>query len=392
MIKLKSGKKIFDFISFRKHFNLLEMLPLAMQISKDKELFISDEESKNTQQILNEIIESENQHFPIQVENREAFLIIGDKKYEIIYTCSDILSKINFLNKDSVIALLLSELGCVAYDPVPADNDIISTRTIEETKTAAQSDFANTSDPVYIENNNIIRIPLFNSTLCTEEGNLEVVSIRNNTSAGYTRVMIEGSDSNGLEYKIESRNCMHLLRINGAYVNKIPQLSISRNHVNYMEYNNGDVEDVNVESVKIDEKGVAIPFNTINHHFNAFELTQVCADERGGFIALVNGSIVTYSSDVQPDDIEDLMMDIPSDEKIVMIQLVARQIYALSNKMKVYSNFPISIADNGNIVWLDKNSQGEILTISRENFKQPTSVDKQTIGSITTSYNNGKIS
>lgn len=201
--------------------------------------------------------------------------------------------------------------------------------------------------------------------------------------------MIEDTDSNGLEYKIEAGNCIHILRINGKYVNKLPQLSISRNHANYMEYNKNNVK---VESVKIDEKGLVQPFNTINHHFNTLELTQICSDERGGFIALINGSIATYSIDVQPDDVEDLMMDIPSDERIVMIQLVARQIYALSNKMMVYSNFPINIANNGNIIWLDKNSQGDILTISRENFKQPTSVDKQTIGSITVSYNNGKIS
>lgn len=389
MIKLKSGIKIFDFISFRKHFNLNEMLPLAMQISKDKELFISDEESKNTQQILNEILESTIQQVSIRIDNGIALLNIGDKMYEIAYTCSEALSKINFLNKDNVIALLLSELGCVAYDPVPMDNGIDSTENINETKTAVQSEFEPKSSLVDIEINDIIRIPLFDSKLCKEDGNLEVLSIRNNTSAGYTRIMIEDTDSNGLEYKIEAGNCIHILRINGKYVNKLPQLSISRNHANYMEYNKNNVK---VESVKIDEKGLVQPFNTINHHFNTLELTQICSDERGGFIALINGSIATYSIDVQPDDVEDLMMDIPSDERIVMIQLVARQIYALSNKMMVYSNFPINIANNGNIIWLDKNSQGDILTISRENFKQPTSVDKQTIGSITVSYNNGKIS
>lgn len=389
MIKLKTGIKIFDFISFRKHFNLNEMLPLAMQISRDKELFISDEESKNTQQLLNEILESTIQQVPIRIENGKAFLIIGDKKYEITYSCSELLSKINFLNKYNVSALLLSELGCRPYDIVPEDNGIDSTGNVAETKTSAQLEFETASSMVDIENNNITRIPLFDSTLCKEDGNLEVVSIRNNTSSGYTRVMIEDSDSNGLEYKIESGNWMHILKINGAYVNKIPQLSISRNHANYMCYNR---DDVNVESVKIDETGVTTPFNTASHYFNALELTQICADERGGFIALVNGNIITYSNDVQPDDVEDLMMDIPSDERIVMIQLITRQIYALSNKMKVYSNFPISIADNGNIIWLDKNSKGEIMTISRENFKQPSSVDKQTIGTTTISYNNGKIS
>ena len=389
MIKLKSGIKIFDFISFRKHFNLLEMLPLVRQISNDKELFISDEDSKNTQQILNDIIGIKSQQFPIQIENGKALLIIGEKTHEIKYSCSDILSKIKFLNKDNVIALLLSELGCVAYDPVTGNNGIDSTENVAETKTVAQSEFATMPSLVDVENNSIIRIPLFNPSLCKEDSNIEVVSIRNNTSAGYTRVMIEDKDSNALEYKIESGNCMHILRINGEYVNKIPQLSISRNHANYMGYNR---DDVNVESVEIDEKGIAISIKATNHRFNALKLTQVCADERGGFIALVNGNIVTYSSDVQPDDVEDLMMDIPSDEKIVMIQLVAHQIYALSNKMKVYSNFPINIADNGNIIWLDKNSRGEILTLSRENFKQPTSVDKQTIGSITVTYNNGKIS
>ena len=389
MIKLKSGKKIFDFISFRKHFNLLEMLPLAMQISKDKELFISDEESKNAQKTLNEIIESKNQYFPIQIENGKAILIVRDKNYEITYSCSDSLRKINVLNKEQVIALLLSELGSVAYNPVPPDNDMDSTENVAETKTTSQSEFATTLSLIDIENNNIIRIPLFDPASCKEVGNLEILTIRNNTATGYTRVMIENSDSNGLEYKIESGCCMHILRINGTYVNKLPHLSISRNHANYMKYNR---DNVNVESVKIDEKDVVVPFNASNHRFNALELTQICADERGGFIALVNGNVVTYSRDVQPDDVEDLMMDIPADEKIVMIQLVARQIYALSNKMKVYSNFPISFADNGNIIWIDKDSKGEILTISKENFKQPTSVDKQTIGSITVSYNNGQIS
>lgn len=389
MIKLKSGIKIFDFISFRKHFNLNEMLPLAMQISKDKELFISDDESKNTQQILNEIIGLNHQQFPIQIEDGNALLVIGDKTYEIKYSSSDIFSKTKSLNKDNVIALLLSELGHRPYDIVPEDNGIDSIENVAGTKSSAQSEFATTSSRIDIENNNIIRIPLFDSALCKEDGNLEVVSIRNNTSSGYTRVMIENSDSNGLEYTIESGNWMHILKINGAYVNKIPQLSISRNHANYMCYNR---DDVNVESVKIDETGVTTPFNTASHHFNALELTQICADERGGFIALVNGNIITYSNDVQPDDVEDLKMDIPDDERIVMIQLIARRIYALSHKMKVYSNFPISIADNGNIIWLDKNSKGEIMTISRKNFTQPTSVDKQTMGSTTISYNNGKIS
>lgn len=389
MIKLKSGIKIFDFLSYRKHFNLLEMLPLAVQISKDKELFISDEESQNTQRILNEVVESKVQQIPVKIENEKVLLIIGEKTYEIKYSYSDILNKINCLNKDNTIALLLSELGCVAYDLASCKEDVNSTGIVADAKAATHSESKLSSSLADIEKNEIIRIPLFSSSLPEAKGDLEIVTIRNNTSEGYTRVMIEDSSFDGLEYKIESGNSMHILGIRGAYVNKLPQLSVSRNHANYMEYSRNGV---NVVNVNIDEKGIVLPATTTNHLFKTLELTQICADERGGFIALVNGNIVTYSSDVQPDDVEDLMMDIPSDEKIVMIQLIARQIYALTNKMNVYSNYPINIADNGNIVWLDKNSQGELLAISKENFMQPISVDKQTIGSITVTYNNGKIS
>ena len=126
--------------------------------------------------------------------------------------------------------------------------------------------------------------------------------------------------------------------------------------------------------------------------FDAEKLTQVCADKKSGFIALIDGEIVSYSDEIQPEDIEDLMAYIPKNEKILMIQLVNRQLFALTNEKKVYSNYSIKADKNRDIVWITKTPEGEIKYIYADEVVFPSDSDKQTAGNISIMYNNGNIS
>lgn len=389
MIKLKSGIKVYDFISFRKHFNLEEMLPLAMQVSKDVDLFINDEVLRETQGYLRRIVESKSHWFPLSIDDGKVVLDIGTERYEVIHTQAETFCSENYLGREDAIALLISELGGRPYSFSPSNNGNDSLKDSEVSSAAGSLTDPLISSPVILEENRILRLPQYNHSRVDSES-IEIIAIQNHTAKGYTRVIIETNDSDGLEYKLDSQTTMFLLKINGTYLNKLPQLSVSMNHADYLSYS-GDVVEVRCKSLN-HKNDTLSPHNPISHRFGALALTQVCADERGGFIALVNGEIIAYSTDIQPDVVEDMMMDIPADEKIVMIQLAGRQIFALTDKKRVYSNCPCKIEDNGQIVWLDKSDSGEIMAVSEKNFKQPKNVDKRSLGSTVISYNNGKIS
>lgn len=370
MIELKDN--IISDLRGLRNFTLDEVFPFYEELATDSDIFC--DEGMYLQSILCNLLSSGNESFEVHTDNNNAlYTCINDIKLEIEHTPLSAFLEKRTLNRDNLVRLVLCEMLQI---PLPE-------RYISAEEKIAQP----LKDAIVLNSYETERLPIVKRN--ENIGNLSIVDIYNESSEGEAYVIFENSDES-LSYKLSYCNHMKVLRSGESYINKLPQFSVSHNQITFIKYNeNCSAVVCTLSFGESEKKGV---HSLIEHEFDATLLTQICADERGGFIALVNGNIVTYSSDVQPDDVEDLMMDIPADETIVMIQLVARQIYALTNKMKVYSNYPVNIQDNGNIVWLDRNRDGDILPISRENFTQPKNVDSQKIGTISILYNNGKIS
>ncbi len=87
-------------------------------------------------------------------------------------------------------------------------------------------------------------------------------------------------------------------------------------------------------------------------------LWQVCADNQGGFVALVDGQVLTYSRLITPDALEDMM--IPEDEKIVMIAISGAQIMLLTSQGRTYSNFRNPWRKTKNVLRVGVDANGAI--------------------------------
>ena len=240
-------------------------------------------------------------------------------------------------------------------------------------KAFVPSDRAGKDMPEVVEADEIIRFGMVDSD---SNGNLGLYGMSVSSGEGKAYVIVEAPQP--LQYELKDNNRMTLLMSDGKVVNKIPQCSIGPAHICFLRYLPDSAVEVCCVSLKSKEE---------RHIRISDKVTQVCADNENGFIALIDGRIVSYSSEVQPEHIEDLVCRIPEGEGIIMIQLLNRQVFALTDHRKVYSNFDISV-DASNVVWMERESEN-IRYLYGGNKVSAQNVDEQTSGAITVIYDNG---
>ncbi len=351
-------------------FQLDKVFPLIKAIIMSNEFF-DFEGGDKFQNALRHTFESTQKSFMVKTTEEDGVNIIIDQKlFPVRHTPEENFANITTLSKKDTLSLILCELVEREYQmnketamQLGADSFCggIKSGTIKRVK---------------------ITVPFPDLRL---QAQLSVGEINNISDSGFLYVIFEDNANHILNYQLNAGNRMYFLLIGNYPINKIPQISVSSTHVSYLQY----IGRTEVKVCSKDFKGNSIGRE---HFFNAGKLTQVCADEKSGFIALIDGEIVSYSDEIQPEDIEDLMVYIPENEKILMIQLRNRQLFALTNEKKVYSNYRVNADKNRDIIWLTKTTDGEIKFIYADEFVFPSDSDRQKVGSISMTYNNGNIS
>lgn len=352
----------------KEFFRLDKVCPLIKAIIMTDEIF-DFEGGKIFHNALKYAFESTQESFSVKVSEEDGVdIVIGGKLFPVRHTPAKKFTDITTLGRKETLALILCELVECEYKPDK-----------ENTVSSAPDSFCGEIKSGTIKRAEVaIPLPELHEQLSLGE-------ISNVSNSGFSYVILEDRANHILNYQLNAGNRMFMLLIGNCPINKIPQLSVSSTHVNYLRYTGESKVKVCCRDFHNDNVG-------IEHIFDVRKLTQVCADEKAGFIALLDGEIVSYSDEIQPEDIEDLMVYIPENEKILMIQLRSRQLFALTDKKKVYSNYSIKVDKNRDIIWITKDSDGEIKYVYADEFSFPSDSDSQTVGNSSVKYNNGNIS
>ncbi|MDE6670437.1 MAG: hypothetical protein K2K26_12255 [Muribaculaceae bacterium] len=349
-------------------FQLDKVFPLIKAIIMTDEMF-DFEGGDKFQNALRYTFESSQESFSVKVNDEGGIgVIIDEKLFPVRHTPAENFTDITVLSRKETLALILCDLVEREY------------KTDKESTTQACSDsFCGEIKSGTIKRAKV-KIPVPNL-----QEQLSLGEISNISASGFAYVILEDDSNHTLNYQLNAGNRMFVLLIGNCPVNKIPQFSVGSTHVNYIQY-------IGKSEVKVSCKDFNSGNTSVKHVFDARKLTQVCADEKSGFIALIDGEIVSYSDEIQPEDIEDLMAYIPKNEKILMIQLRNRQLFALTNEKRVYSNYKVNTDRDRAIIWMSKAPDGEIKYTYADEFVFPSDSDSQSVGKITVNYNNGKIS
>lgn len=347
---------------FKEHFNLDKALPLVKDIIDTYELF-ENKECARFRPALAAVYAAKQPSFEVgETPDGGAGILVNGEVFAIAHTPKDSLTKAGALGKQDALALLLSELAARPFH-------------FSQPESADAEDFATA------KSQDIKRFPVISAG----SGPLQVRQIHNPSDSGFAYVILENDKGDSLFYQLSAGNRMCMLLIGDSPINKIPQLSVSTTHVNYVKYK--DQMHAAVCGIEFKSKRVLS-----EHTFDATKLTQVCSDERNGFVALVDGEILSFSDELQPEDIEDMTAYIPAKEKIVMIALTNRQIFALTDAKKVYSNFSVACSRQGKVVWMEKDANGDIAFAYEDSIPFPKNTNTQVCAGKSITYDNGNIS
>lgn len=350
MIKI-NGQCISTMAEFRSFFDADAMGRIGGRIADDSDLFPAGTEYASVRSLLRALAKDEGQRPTLRRDNtRMVLCLAGTGEVPLIY---NIPPKEGEITRQNARKLLVGEIAAAEVELDEEWDETI------HTDAGADSHFQGMNS----EGRNTQRHK--EDADCEEaskEGSaLLLQRLQNKSVLGDAMIDIGGSHT----YSIPPGSTAYLLKCDECYINKLPQCSVSSVFTCFMKYNS----DGNVTVVCIDSFGQTKNIGP----FKAEELQQVCADRTGGFVALINGKIVTYSREVQPDDITDMFL--PEDERVVMIRTAGRQIVALTDKKRVYSNYNVDVNPNRPVLWIGQSAEGTLNFMYEDDYSFPGNVD-----------------
>lgn len=296
MIKI-NGIVISNQSDFIKHFSIEPMLKCITQIAEDEDIF-DNNESCHIQDLLNCIISGQTASI------LESKLVVGEEE-PLVLSWSQINLPDKQLSSEEAKFILINELGQHKY-------------TI--TEDGQKGTLVNMSEIRGLnciqEAGSIIKLKRVTSET---KGELWVKTIWNKSKEGIISI------TDGITpFEISPGEVALLLMCGDSYVTAIDTVSASMDHANKIIVLN-DTQ-MAIENSKTGKQYI-YPFG---------EVSSVDADEEGGFVAVVNGTLMSYSKIISPEDIEDL--EIEASKKVVLVSTLGRQILALTSDGQTYSN------------------------------------------------------
>lgn len=362
-----NGENIEYIDELREHFDLKKLVPLIKDILQTPEMF-EFENGQLYKEALNEVYAADDiASFTLDnTSDGKICLKLSCKDLPIYSTSASAFNGLNEISKQEALKLILSEMANCEYEVIGVKKDNSSEDLRGKLK---------------IQSGEMKNFPTFESQLNVDE-RINVFEIENISPDGHAYIILNRTGEEDLIYQLYGGTRLFLLTEGNRVINKLPQLSAGPNHICYLNY----FDENKVRVINKDLKR-----ETASQIFDAEKLYQICADDNNGFLLLYNGEILSFSTDFQPDDLEDLLAFLPVDEKIVMIEVMHRQIFILTDKGNVYSNFKIDIPKGKKVIWLKKESDGTVGFIYSGEIFSPKDMDETVYGSSVVKYKNGKI-
>lgn len=349
MIKI-NGQCISTIAEFRSFFDADAMGRIGGRIADDSDLFPTGAEYALIRSILRALGKDEGPRPKLRkVDKRIAICLDGVGEVTLIYNVPPKEGEITWQNARK---LLVGEIAAAEVELDEENDETIHTDAGKENHFQGMDADRETHGSNKKESG---------SNSNKQGAILHLVRVHNKSVLGDSRIDIGGYHT----YDIPPGTTAYLLKCGERYINKLPQFSVSSGYACMIKYGS----DGKVTVVCVDSNGQT----KVERQFKAEALQQICADRTGGFVALIDGKILAYSREVQPDDIADMFL--PDDERVVMIRVAGRQIVALTDKKRVYSNYDIDIDPDRPVLWIGQNAEGTFNYIYEDNYSFPGDVD-----------------
>lgn len=299
---------------FREHFDLEAMAEQALAIALDEEIFIKESE-RALQAVLAAAAKGTSGRTGTD-DGGTVFVECGGCRGLIATALPASGAKEKALTAPNVVRLVLSELGSRSFEECINDEsaDLKPLYELNGGQTEPVKAFDPDTDDCDAPLRNVVYIN------------------RSKSSPAAIRILLDG----GIDYiHIPPGDTLVLLTKGNRYISTHPRMSQTLSHRVVIL----PKDDRDAEAIVQSHTGGQIRSLT----FDRLLLTDVCADQTGGFVALCGGDVLTYSSQLQPDDVDNLF--VPEDERIVKILTSSRQLAALTDAGRVYTNVRSALND-----------------------------------------------
>lgn len=301
---------------FREHFDLEAIAAQAFQLSRDRDIFVAPAEVELLG-VLSASLAGESACVGVDPDG-VLCVACGNAVAPVKYALPGGVAEEMALSQDCLVRLIVSELGHRPYEARLASEGVVEDVKPLTLLTDGQTATLECFDPARDD----AAAPLVNGIYLNTGSAKAAVSIVSSTFA--EQMVLLPGEAVALLTKGGRYVSAHRLRAESSVL-LLRRVPAPRRQT----------------LVECFRRNSSTP--CCSHTFDAATLIDAWPDENNGFVALVDGRILTYSSVIQPDDVDDL--ELPAGETPVKIAVRGRMLVALTDVGRVYTN--IASALNG---------------------------------------------
>lgn len=319
MIKI-NGITITSAALFREHFDLKAVLKVINQVAHDDTLF-TQAKDEAVQQLLKRALIEGVEGWTWEYDGHFATVKAGDgeEPLRLVYLEIEDWQTLTPLPVRTWMVVLLHELAhrSLSWEKVKK----LSGGEQEQT---SEQQF----DTLVLHVGEELVLTLFEPTdTCIAD--LHTVKIFNGSNLrGYATVVVKSPEGMVLDIvRLGNQECLFANFLGDRLVELLPRLATSLSHCNYLTYEGGEVT--------VGRYLFATGETFVYHVSHCQGITQFCPDEEKGFVGIVDGQLLLFTSLLNPMDCE---FELAEGERFVKVVLSGKLLLALTNKGRTFSN------------------------------------------------------
>ena len=365
MIKI-NGVTITSAAQFREHFDFEVARKIIGRIAHDNTLFTTPNDV-GIQQMLARLLDRETEGFSVRLDEHATFVLhdeADDSEAFLSFFDSHDEAFVKTFTAPMWEIVLLHEL---AHRPTPRERLQACMEMASENDTLTGD-----AGEIVLHADQQLELVLFEPETKLR-GRLRTVKIVNGSGlSGYASVVVKASDGTMVDVvRLRNKECLFANFLGDRLVELLPRMTVSRSHCNYFCFTDSDLT--------VGRYLFATGATSVYSPADCRKITQCCADEENGFVAVSAGQLLPFTSLLNPIDDFDFSPD--EDEHFVKVVMNGRMLLALTDKGRTFSNygdFALAGLDNVVSVGLEADYSFYVLTadarllLSKPNLSVPT--------------------
>lgn len=323
MIKIGNNIITYD-AQFRQYFEWEAVRKTAGKVARDETLFV-DGHDIDVQQMLARVLDRGLGGLVAGADNGRPTLTDGEDggmTLTLVHQTAVGEERARTFSAPEWIALMLHELARRAAPEALLDG--------QSSASAAVSPLA---DEIRLHADQQLELVLF-TPASRLEGRLRTVRIVNGSSLpGYATVVVKTPGGRMVDMvRVRHRECLFANFVGDCVVELLPRFVAACGHCNYLT-GEGD-------RLTLGRRLFATGQTRVYSPDRCAGITQFCPDSEGGFVGVVDGRLLPFSTLIRPDD--DCDFPLADDERFVKVVIGGRMLLALTDRGRTCSNYPSS--------------------------------------------------